>query len=393
MASCDFVFVGGHFLARDENVFTLFEGQEAAAATAAVPQVGLRAPGARSAQQPPGSSADGGPQAAVAGRCLGAAGTSGDLAAGSTARGALLCYLSWECVCAGTQPPNLSALRALQADALLSTLFAQDIEHMPAAITPGRTRSIGPPSSTGNLAALPEGQPAIVSAVAEAPVQQPAAPARAAQQQQQQPPPAQQAAQQSRRRQAGENGGWRQQHGASALPPRNGGQAGGQQGPSLPFPLPPKFLFTCTVGRSMASKARCGGTHAQASLGWSPRVPATPSSCAMVLSLRWERHPSAPAPLPLPLPCSYSLSGSMEVAQLLHKMALADGIPTSQVGSSRGRGCCSAPPARITPPSARPAWLPRPAPGLLAAARACPTMLGTPSMPCTLRRRAELRPV
>lgn len=31
-------------------------------------------------------------------------------------------------------------------------------------------------------------------------------------------------------------------------------------------------------------------------------------------------------------PCSFSLSGSMEVAQLLHKMALADGIPTSQVG-------------------------------------------------------------
>lgn len=41
MASSDFVFVGGHFLARDENVFTLFEGQEpgSAAATAAVPQV------------------------------------------------------------------------------------------------------------------------------------------------------------------------------------------------------------------------------------------------------------------------------------------------------------------------------------------------------------------
>lgn len=40
MGSCDFVFVGGHFLARDENVFTLFEGQEpgAAAAQAAVPQ-------------------------------------------------------------------------------------------------------------------------------------------------------------------------------------------------------------------------------------------------------------------------------------------------------------------------------------------------------------------
>ncbi len=36
--------------------------------------------------------------------------------------------------------------------------------------------------------------------------------------------------------------------------------------------------------------------------------------------------------MPIPsMMCSYSLSGSMEVAQLLHKMALADGIPTSQV--------------------------------------------------------------
>lgn len=29
--------------------------------------------------------------------------------------------------------------------------------------------------------------------------------------------------------------------------------------------------------------------------------------------------------------CRYSLGGSMEVAQLLHALALADGVPTSQV--------------------------------------------------------------
>lgn len=45
---------------------------------------------------------------------------------------------------------------------------------------------------------------------------------------------------------------------------------------------------------------------------------------------------------PYALPRSYSLSGSMEVAQLLHKMALADGIPTSQVHT-----CCPAAPRAV----------------------------------------------
>lgn len=64
--------------------------------------------------------------------------------------------------------------------------------------------------------------------------------------------------------------------------PRSGGSAHGSAD-DLPFKLPPKYLFTCTVGRSMASRA------------------------------------------------SYSLGGSMEVAMLLHKMAMADGIPASQL--------------------------------------------------------------
>jgi hypothetical protein len=42
IAETEFVFVGGHFLARDENVFTLFEGHvptAAGGAAAAQPQV------------------------------------------------------------------------------------------------------------------------------------------------------------------------------------------------------------------------------------------------------------------------------------------------------------------------------------------------------------------
>ena len=58
---------------------------------------------------------------------------------------------------------------------------------------------------------------------------------------------------------------------------------GGGSADSLPLRLPPKHLYTCTVGRSMASRA------------------------------------------------AYSLNGSMEVAVLLHRMALADGITTSQL--------------------------------------------------------------
>jgi hypothetical protein len=37
--------------------------------------------------------------------------------------------------------------------------------------------------------------------------------------------------------------------------PRSGGSAHGSAD-DLPFKLPPKYLFTCTVGRSMASRAR-----------------------------------------------------------------------------------------------------------------------------------------
>ncbi|PSC73982.1 Alpha,alpha-trehalose-phosphate synthase [UDP-forming] 1 [Micractinium conductrix] len=196
----EFVMVAGHFLARDENVFTLFEGGE------------------------PNSSG--------------------------------------------------SALSGPQADTLLSTLFAQELDQLPASITPGRTRSSGTSASGTNLAALPEGQPAAPAALAPPPP--PGDVAAAARQGVPQAAAAAAAA-------AGENGHGRPQRGAAAA--RNGGQSGKVQGAGdgVPFKLPPKFLFTCTVGRSMASKA------------------------------------------------SYSLSGSMEVAMLLHKMALADGIPTSQL--------------------------------------------------------------
>ena len=169
-----------------------------------------------------------------------------------------------------------------QADTLLSTLFAQDLEEMPTAITPGRTRSLS--SSNPNLAALPEGQPAppvalaLAAATAAAPqaaaVEQQAAAiqqqaqqqqAQAQQQAQQQQAQAQQQAQQQQQplhfgRRPGLPDNGRQQAGAAALPPlpphgRNGGGQQ-QQAHGLPFKVPPKYLFTCTVGRSMASKAR-----------------------------------------------------------------------------------------------------------------------------------------
>ena len=46
-AETDFVFVGGHFLARDENVFTLFEGQEPGAGGAAAAQQQVRGGGGK----------------------------------------------------------------------------------------------------------------------------------------------------------------------------------------------------------------------------------------------------------------------------------------------------------------------------------------------------------
>ena len=116
-----------------------------------------------------------------------------------------------------------------------------------------------------------------------------------------------------------------------------------------------------------ARRARRGalGGRAQAA---APRVapssgqrPATPlqqapplsvsaclSACLPVCVSRPHSVAGAPRPAPTrpPLPTpfqrrSYSLSGSMEVAQLLHRMALADGIPANQVG---------APPAPAPPP-------------------------------------------
>lgn len=163
-----------------------------------------------------------------------------------------------------------------QADTLLSTLFAQDLEEMPTAITPGRTRSLS--SSNPNLAALPEGQPAppealtvaaaTVAAQQAAVVQQQQAAvqqqaeqqAQQAQQQAQQAQQVQQQAQQQFGRRPGMSDNGRQQAGMAALPPlpppgRNGGVQQ-QQADGLPFKVPPKYLFTCTVGRSMASKAR-----------------------------------------------------------------------------------------------------------------------------------------
>ncbi|KAL4855450.1 hypothetical protein ACK3TF_003986 [Chlorella vulgaris] len=201
----DFVFVGGHFLARDENVFTIFEGQE---------------PGAGSA--------------------------------------------------AAVQP---------RADAL-TTLLTQGLDQLPAAITPGRSSRTATLTASGsNLAALPEGEAlAAAAAQADGPGQQQAAAAAAAQQAQQAqqaaqpPPPGRQVPSRA------DNG---RQRGPGGLP-RSGGSAHGSAD-DLPFKLPPKYLFTCTVGRSMASRA------------------------------------------------SYSLGGSMEVAMLLHKMAMADGIPASQL--------------------------------------------------------------
>jgi hypothetical protein len=147
---------------------------------------------------------------------------------------------------------------------------------MPAAITPGRPRGAPGSVSGGNLAALPEGKPAEPSddpaAAAAAFRQQATAAQPQAQPQQQQQQQQQQAA---APKPGGENG--RQRGGGG----RNGGARGGGSsaaaGDSLPFKLPPKYLFTCTVGRSMASKARCvgGACHAvhavpAAPCGWLP---------------------------------------------------------------------------------------------------------------------------
>ena len=164
---------------------------------------------------------------------------------------------------------------------LLGTLLGADLDQMPAAITPGRTRAAGGVSSSGNLEALPEEQPL---AGGSFDVQQ--------QQQEQQ----QEEAQQQRRQQGASpqrsplpRGQQQTAAAAAAAAPENGRQRGerdrererggggltgsrnGQGGHhDLPFKLPPKYLFTCTVGRSMASKARCGGGRAGGGAGSLP---------------------------------------------------------------------------------------------------------------------------
>lgn len=213
----------------------------------------------------------------------------------------------------------------MQADTLLSTLFAQELEQMPTAITPGRTRSASLSASSTNLAALPEGQP------------MPGVAAAAVTQQQQEQQPAQQ-----QRPGTPENG--RQQAGAAALPPAAGSSpamlpplpppprnGGGQQqaADGLPFKVPPKFLFTCTVGRSMASKARCGGcvrdgvaTAGYATLGgtgevWELNCAASPSLLLIAPGLASACCPWAPANCLLPPTHAARLPPALPVLQLL----------------------------------------------------------------------------
>ncbi len=122
----------------------------------------------------------------------------------------------------------------MQVDVLLNN----DPDHLSSLVpAAGRARSASLTASSSNLAALPEGQATgggievalgrVVGQEAEQQVQ--------TQQQQQE---------------GRENG---RQWGGVGI--RNGQ---GQSIDCLAFNLPPKYLFTCTVGRSMASKARCG---------------------------------------------------------------------------------------------------------------------------------------
>ena len=295
LADTDFVFVGGHFLARDENVFTLFEGQEpgAGGGSGGAPQVRLMAGGGR-------------PPACVHAR-LGVC--------------ALVDWGSAGCAWAsGAQPcRGRSAPLALQADALLSTLLSHDLDHLPPSITPGRPRGASLASSCGNLAALPEEGGSAEGSGGEGGSAEGGERA----DNRGQPP-------QDTQQQAGDGGS-----GALARSPGGGGaengrargsgtrgNGGGGGSDGLPFHLPPKYLFTCTVGRSMASKARCAPQFALPPLSLSGPAAAARQSSAC------PANASPPAP-----PRSYSLGGSMEVAMLLHKMAMADGIPASQARS------------------------------------------------------------
>ena len=77
--------------------------------------------------------------------------------------------------------------------------------------------------------------------------------------------------------------------------------------PDLPFPLPPKYLFTCTVGRSMASKAK------------------------------------------------YCLNGSMEVAMLLYQLAQESGMKPGDLPRSAS-GWFSSNELVDLPPADTPVW-------------------------------------
>lgn len=92
----------------------------------------------------------------------------------------------------------------------------------------------------------------------------------------------------------------------------------------VPFSLPPKHLFTCTVGRSIASKAKYELIILLLLFYFS----------LMVIALRFEdvklRHE-------IFVGCSYCLHGSTEVASLLHELAVASGMrPEAMLPLSRG---------------------------------------------------------
>ena len=167
LETTDFVFVGGHFLARDENIFTLFQGGEsAAAAAAAAPQVqplALRgritllccAVHLRSAMRlwPAGMARVHCPawlrlydwlfDWCAACPIVHHAANSHPFVAEPTHM-----HLLAHIACTAVTPSPFAGVQILhciapllQANALLSTLLGQDLDQLPSSITPGRTRS------------------------------------------------------------------------------------------------------------------------------------------------------------------------------------------------------------------------------------------------------------
>eukprot|EP00887_Chlorella_sp_A99_P006845 scaffold2.g6845.t1 len=204
----DFVFVGGHFLARDENVFTLFEGQAAGV--------------------------DGGGLGPVALLAAAAAGPG-------PADGVLLPP-------AVVGPPGVGPV---SERTILDELKGSDIgvlDRLPLAITPGRVRHVG----------------------SAAEQQQ--------QQQQQQPFPRDDSPQRALRPARSPQPPASPQAAPAPAPHDNGRPGRAAAAAELPMHLPPKHVFTCAVGRNVASRAR------------------------------------------------YFLHGSMDIALLLHQMARADGV-------------------------------------------------------------------